>query len=82
MRGRGGGGGGCRALMLTQEPIRPTKANFEAHREMETITLALLEKEPAARYASARELHADLDRYHKNEPIARKGPGLLKRLFG
>jgi hypothetical protein len=27
-------------------------------------------------------LLADLDRYHRNEPIQRKAPGLFKKLFG
>ncbi len=67
---------------LSQKPISPLKVNFKASNEMTTITLALLEKDAKDRYASAADLKADLDRYHKNEPIQRKQKGLLKRLFG
>ncbi|MFG0320247.1 MAG: serine/threonine protein kinase, partial [Planctomycetota bacterium JB042] len=67
---------------LSRKPISPLKLNFKASKEMTTITLALLEKSPGDRYASAAELKADLDRYHTNEPIERKPKGLLKRLFG
>lgn len=67
---------------LEQKPDQPTKHNFKASKEMSIIALALLEKEPGKRYASAAELYADLDRYHKNEPIRRKAPGMLSRLFG
>lgn len=66
----------------SKRPISPLKLNFKASKEMTTITLALLEKDPKDRYVSAAALKADLDRYHTNDPIERKAPGLLKRLFG
>ncbi len=64
------------------KPQSPLKFNFKASNEMSTITLALLEKDPSKRYANAKELREDLDRYHTNLPIQRKGPGLFSRLFG
>lgn len=67
---------------LKQKPESPVKFNFKAGKEMEIVTLALLEKDPKARFASIDELVADLDRYHRNEPIQRKAPGLFKKLFG
>lgn len=70
------------AAVAKEKPQSPLKFNFKASNEMSTITLALLEKDPAKRYANAKELREDLDRYHTNVPILRKGPGLLSRLFG
>ncbi|MBK6938764.1 MAG: hypothetical protein IPH13_00965 [Planctomycetes bacterium] len=67
---------------LKQKPESPVKFNFKAGKEMEVITLALLEKDAKARFASIDELVAELDRYHRNEPIQRKAPGLFKKLFG
>lgn len=67
---------------LKQKPDSPVKHNFKAGKEMEVLTLALLEKDPKARFATIDELIADLDRYHRNEPIQRKAPGLFKKLFG
>jgi len=71
-----------RQATMKARPVRPSKHNFKAGKPMETITLALLEKEPDKRYASAAEVQADLDRYHRNDPIQRKAPSLLGRLFG
>lgn len=67
---------------LKDKPASPLKANFKASNEMTIITLALLEKDPAKRYPNATELRDDLDRYHTNIPIQRKGPGLFSKLFG
>lgn len=67
---------------LAERPVRPLKVNFKASREMDTISMALLEKDPTRRYRSAMELKDDLDRYHRNDPIVRRPPGLLERLFG
>jgi serine/threonine-protein kinase len=63
-------------------PSRPSKHNFKTGKPMETITMALLEKEPGRRYPSAAALRDDLDRYHRNEPIERRSDSLLGRLFG
>lgn len=67
---------------LAQKPDSPLKHNFKASEPMSTVILALLEKDPKKRYASALELREDLDRYHTNEPIRRKGGGFLSKLFG
>lgn len=70
------------AATAKEKPQSPLKFNFKASNEMSTITLALLEKDPSKRYASAKDLREELDRYHTNVPIQRKGPGLFSRLFG
>lgn len=70
------------ARSLKAKPDHPTKHNFKASKEMSTITLGLLEKDPNKRFKDAAELAEDLDRYHKNDKIKRKAPSLMGRLFG
>jgi tetratricopeptide (TPR) repeat protein len=51
------------------EPVRPSTVLSEIDRELETILLKCLAKEPDRRYQSAGELARDLRRYLAGEPI-------------
>ena len=60
--------------VIHDEPGAPRSLNDRIPRDLETICLKAMAKEPAGRYATAGELAADLKRWLRGEPIhARPG---------
>jgi len=55
--------------VLNQEPVSPRLLSPQLDRDLETITLKCLEKDPNRRYADAAKLVADLERWLAGEPI-------------
>lgn len=62
-----------------RDPERPSKLQPKTHRDLETICLKALEKEPQRRYLSALELAEDLARFNAGEPIKARPEGWASR---
>ncbi len=61
------------------EPRRPRAIEPAVPRDLETIILKAMSKEPAARYATAQQLADDLGRFLDDRPILARRPGPLER---
>src|ERR1043165_2203634 len=66
---------------LHEEPRPPRSLNDAVPRDLQTICLKAMAKEPSLRYQTAAELAADLRRYLNGEPIHARPAGSLER-FG
>ena len=70
-------GGDIQSLVyqITQEePLPPSRINPAIPRDLETIVLKAMAKEPANRYATAQELADDLRRFLEDSPILARRP--------
>jgi serine/threonine protein kinase len=66
-------------LVLDTEPRQPRLLNPKVDRDVSTICLKCLEKDPKRRYASALALAEDLERWLKHEPIQARRTGVFVR---
>jgi len=66
-------------LLLNTEPRQPRQLNPKVDRDVSTICLKCLEKDPKRRYSSALALAEDLERWVKYEPIRARRTGIFIR---
>jgi serine/threonine protein kinase/predicted Zn-dependent protease len=66
-------------LLLDTEPRQPRLLNPKIDRDLSTICLKCLEKDPERRYPSGLALAEDLEHWLKHEPILARRTGLFTR---
>jgi hypothetical protein len=66
--------------VMERDPAPPSLLNAAVERDLETICLKCLEKDPANRYASAEDVAEDLRRYLDGESISASAVNVLEYL--
>jgi WD40 repeat protein/serine/threonine protein kinase len=64
-----------------QEPARPRSLDAQIPRDLETIVLKAIDKDPRGRYPSVAALGEDLQRYVEDRPIRARRIGQAERLW-
>lgn len=68
-------------MVRSAEPVAPSRLRGTVPRDLETICLKALEKDPKRRYATAAELAEDLEHFVADEPIRARPVGTAERLY-
>jgi serine/threonine-protein kinase len=66
--------------VMHQDPVSPSRLNGKVPRDLETVCLKCLQKDPRRRYAGAAELADDLRRFMERRPIQARPLGWGGRL--
>jgi hypothetical protein len=69
------------AQVVADEPRPPRRLNDHIPRDLETVCLKAMAKEPRRRYPTAAALAADLRRWLAGGPVAARPPGRAERLW-
>ena len=65
--------------VLSDEPDPPRKHSPNTPKDLQTICLKAMEKDPEKRYQTAREMADDLNRYMENRPITARPVSVVER---
>lgn len=68
-------------LIAHQDPARPRSINPRIPRDLETVVLKAIDKDPARRYQSAAELSEDLECFLEDRPIRARRVSLPERFI-
>jgi WD40 repeat protein len=67
--------------VVSDEPVPPRHLQSKTPRDLETVCLKCLQKDPAWRYQSALALAEDLRRFHAGDPIRARPTGRWERVW-
>ncbi len=65
--------------LLNEEPVGPSRLNARVPRDLETICVQCLRKDPKRRYGSAAAMAEDIGRFERSEPISARRAGIVER---
>jgi serine/threonine-protein kinase len=78
---RGDSAAAVMQMVQTVEPAPPSRIVAGIPRDLETICLKCLQKEPARRYTSALALAQDIERFRAGEPILARREGVVRKAW-